>query len=433
MRNVGSNLRYVLLLGDVDQITPENINGICTDHYYFTPRDSDPNKKDYVLAWVSGGRIPIRNASEAMCVINQIIQYEKNPPIDLNYYNRIVTAAYFQDDSQQDGREDRAYLSTMEGIRNHLVSVGKEVDRVYVSNNPNPLYYKDGTPIPQEVKNSIVNETTATQMLVEATNQGHLIIGHRDHGGASGWVKPSFGINNLSQITSTVPSIFYSVNCQTGSFDSTNPSQSFAEEILAKNGAAPSLIAATRNSGTWRNDSLIKAMFDAMFPGVLPTFPGNVAAYAIKNNRLGDILNYGMSYLPIAHSGDISGIREHTEIYHVIGDPTLELWGQKPKDIFIKASIKASVKGSKLIITLSECPQGGYLSLWIGNRLVKGIHPQSSNIAIPLNELVLLQILDKPLFKKITICFAKFGYHFASIPVTLPVLTPLAYPELVPQ
>ena len=67
-----------------------------------------------------------------------------------------------------------------------------------------------------------------------------------------------------------------------------------------------------------------KALFDGMWPGVLPTFPGSTAAYGVRNNRLGDLLNYAKSYLPIAGSGSTRYIKDHFEIYHVVGDPTLE-------------------------------------------------------------------------------------------------------------
>ncbi|MHC5012411.1 MAG: C25 family cysteine peptidase [Planctomycetota bacterium] len=412
-----SRLRYVLLLGDVDHIEPESVDGNCTDHYYFTSKD--PEDGEYVLAWVAGGRIPIRNATQALTVVNQIIRYERTPPADPSYYDRFVVAAYFQDNGPQDGKADKAYVKTMESIRSHLVSLGCEVDRVYVSNNPNPEYYKDGTPIPEEVKAAIVDDATATELLVEACTEGHLIIGHRDHGNWDGWMEPHFKIDDLDAITGRIPSILYSVNCQTGRYDLTAPTECFAEAILAKNGGAPSLLAATENSGTWRNDSLMKAMYDAMYPGVLPTFPGSTCAYPVKNNRLGDILNYGMSYLPIAHSGDTGGIKDHTEIYHVIGDPTLELWGQAP----LRMRMRAVLTRLTLKIRFSDCPSGGYLSIWAGNRLLKGMHPQSTQVTIPLKGLALSRFWKSiPYFRRyLTVCFSKPGYRFARVRVRLPV------------
>ncbi len=204
-----------------------------------------------------------------------------------------------------------------------MTSIGFDVERVYVSNNPNPVQYKDGTSVPADVKRAIVDGDEGTDILVSETSEGQLLIGHRDHGGDTGWAHPNFTNNVLRTIKSHYPSLFYSINCLTGRFDS-NPYDSFAEYILKMNGGAPSLVAATETSGTWRNDSLIKALFDAMWPGVLPSFPGTNASYAIKHNRLGDILNYAKSYLLVAH-GTNSGVKDHFEIYHVVGDPTLQL------------------------------------------------------------------------------------------------------------
>jgi len=411
-------LRYVLLFGDVDHIQPEQSGNMCSDYYYFTP--SDPPAGQYVLPWLAGGRIPVRTTAEATDVVNEIITYEKNPPADSLYYRSLITAAYFQDDPPQDGKENRAYMKTMEGIRQHLVSLGLDVERIYVSNNPNPQSYKDGTPVPQEVKDAIVDSATATDMLIVATNEGKLIIGHRDHGSPGGWVHPAFTIGHLGSVTGGISSTFYSVNCSTGRFDQPAPTESFAEAVLRMKGAAPSLVAATRDSGTWRNDSLIKALFDALYPGVLPTYPGTTASYPVKDHRLGDILNYGKSYLPVAHAGDNSGIRHHFEIYHIIGDPTLELWASEPRLIKMQVSLISKLY---LQINLSECPRGGFLSLWVGEKMLKSINPSSTLIRIPLpRELEIREpaLPPGPPFRPVlAVCFAAPGYRFCQVNVRI--------------
>jgi hypothetical protein len=411
-------LRYVLLFGDVDHIQPEQSGGMCSDYYYFTP--SDPPAGEYVLPWLAGGRIPLRTTAEATEVVNEIIAYEKDPPADSLYYRSLVTAAYFQDDPPQDGKANRAYMKTMEGIREHLVSLGLDVERIYVSNNPNPQFYKDGTPVPQEVKDAIVDGATATDMLIATTNEGKLIIGHRDHGSPVGWAHPAFTTGHLGSVTGGISSTFYSVNCSTGRFDQPAPTESFAEAVLRMKGAAPSLVAATRDSGTWRNDSLIKAMFDALYPGVLPTFPGTTASYPVKNHRLGDILNYGKSYLPVAHTGDNSGIRHHFEIYHIIGDPTLELWASEPRPIKMEVAV---IRKLYLQINLSECPRGGFLSLWVGDKMLKSMHPSSASIRIPLlRELELREpaLPPWPHFRPVlSVCFAAPGYRFCQVNVRI--------------
>ncbi len=377
-----SRLRYVLLFGDVAAIASEERSNNTTDCYYFTKKDPTSTSNP-VLPWVSGGRIPVNSLSEAKAVVKQIIDYERIPPCDADYYRRMTFAAFFQDDGAQDGRADRAYMKTMEGIRAHMSSLGFAVQRVYVSNNPNPQKYKDGAVVPVEVRNAIVNGADATDMLISETSEGQLLIGHRDHGSELGWSHPSFENKHLDSILSAYPSIFYSINCLTGKFDH-DPRDCFAEAIMELKGGAPSLVAATELSGTWRNDSLMKGLFDAMWPGVISTFPGTTASYAIKHNRLGDILNYAKSYLLVAH-GSNSGVKAHFEIYHVVGDPTLQLWAQKPAPI----QLTANIVGNNLNIHVSPTPAVGVITIWYLGKLIKCIDLSSTRISMPISDLKL--------------------------------------------
>ena len=161
-------------------------------------------------------------------------------------------------------------------------------------------------------------------MLIDAVSEGQLFVGHRDHGDPGGWSHPPFTVNDLDKVTGKTTSIFYSINCLTGQFD-VNPIESFAEKNLRMEGTAPSLIAASRVSSSSLNNDLEKALFDATFGGLIPTFPSGTASYPITFNRLGDMLNYSKSYLPISASGSLQYIKDHFEIYHVIGDPTIEI------------------------------------------------------------------------------------------------------------
>jgi hypothetical protein len=422
-----SRLRYVLLFGDVDMITPETISGGAwgsniTDYYYSTKTDPT-GLTSYVLPWLSIGRIPVRTSKEGMDVVDQIIRYEKNPPCDPEYYRRMAFAAYFQGD----GTATRAYMKTMEDIRQHMLTLGFDVERIYVSQTSNVQFYVDGTPVPSEVKNSIVDGNTATYMLISTTAEGQLMTGHRDHGGPSGWSHPSFTRDHLEAITSEYPTIFYSINCLTGKFDLTAPTESFAEMILRMKGGAPSLIAATRVSHTWLNNDLMKALFDAMWAGVLPSFPGSTASYSVKYNRLGDILNYGKSYLPVKMSGSASYIKDHYEIYHVIGDPTIELWKALPISICIEAKIIAQC----LSIRLSSCPKGAVITIWYRNKMLKRIAPSSTHIKISLRGVEIPRFLLPatrepipireriPLRDRISVCFWAPGHRFRQVLVRI--------------
>ena len=314
-------------------------------------------------------------------------------------------AAYFQDD-HKDGRSDRGYMQTMEYIRDHLKS-RYSIERIYVTDNPNMKEYVDGTPVPQEVKNAVVNSSTATNMLITTTSAGNLTIGHRDHGSPHGWWCPSFDLSDLDKITGAMPSMFYSVNCSSGMFDSTAPSECWAEKLLRIRRGAPSLIAATRSSGTWANNHLMKALFDAMWGGVLSTFPGTTASYPVKYNRLGDVLNYAKSYLPIAMSGENWSIKYHFEIYHIIGDPTLELWRTKP----VTVRMKVAVQRFHMMITLSSCPRGSVITIWHKNKLLKRIEPSSTYVRIPIKDIS----MGAGTSTRVEVCFWAPGCKFKKV------------------
>lgn len=399
-----SRLRYVLLFGDVAAIASEERGGNTTDYYYFTKKDPD-NSSDCLLPWVSGGRIPVTSLDEAKAIVRQIIKYERTPPYDPDYYRRMSFAAYFQDHNG-DGQAERAYMKTMEGIRQHMVSIGFEVQRVYVSSSSDPQKYKDDTTVPVDVRNAIVSGDDATDMLISETSEGQLLIGHRDHGNESGWAHPPFRKEHLQSILSSYPSIFYSINCLTGRFDY-DPRDSFAEDILELEGGAPSLVAATELSGTWRNDSLMKGLFDALWPGVISGFPATTASYPIKHHRLGDVLNYAKSYLLVAH-GTNSGVKSHFEMYHVVGDPTLQLWTEEPARIRLSANIRLN----RLNIYVSPAPSEGVVTIWYLGKLVKRAALSSTRMSIAVSDLNLAPS-RLPLSRRyIEVCVSAPGYRY---------------------
>lgn len=139
-KRASSRLRYVLLFGDVDSITSKKIKGgpagsnptdYFTDYYYSTKVDPD-KKHPYVMPWLSIGRIPVRTEEEGKTVVDKIISYEENPPVDPEYYRSTSFVACFED-LNIDNTEDMTYVKTTEDIRDCMIEYGFEVDRIYVS------------------------------------------------------------------------------------------------------------------------------------------------------------------------------------------------------------------------------------------------------------------------------------------------------------
>lgn len=435
---IASLLRYVLLFGDGDMIKtqtdlhsqfgvsyrPDDLT--ATDYYYstrydeHTPDPANPTGRLF-YPWLAIGRCPVRpdqegppasGDSQAQGIVDQIIAYEKNPPADASFYQRMTFAAFFQGENH---RDSRGYLTTIERLRSHIASLGYAAERVYTTNDPNLQYFMDGAVIPPDVKAAVVSSTTATQMLIQAATEGQLYLGHRDHGLWNGWHEPPFSNSDLDMVTGDMPSIFYSINCETGGFDYSAPTECFAEKNLRMKGTAPSLIAATRDSGTFLNNDLIKGLYDATFGGVIPTFPSGSPSYPLKNNRLGDILNYGKSYLPTVNPGNERGIKDHFEIYHVIGDPTLELWKNLPLTI----TIKAKIIRKNLDIQLSSCPSGAVITIWYGKKMLKRIEPDTTHITIPTTGLIPISPPSPVLRPALVVCFWAPGYRYQEVKVPI--------------
>lgn len=167
---------------------------------------------------------------------------------------------------------------------------------------------------------------------------------HRDHGWEDGWSSPSFTTEDVeTELTNgeLLPVVF-SVNCASGFFDNetadgdygTVSDEVYFAEALLRNadGGAIGILGDTRNSPTWANNALTRGYFDAIWPDTLPGYGDNS-----RQRRLGDILNYGKIYMlsQVGVSGTTPAVTQAlatNELYlwHVIGDPTLEMWTARP-------------------------------------------------------------------------------------------------------
>ncbi len=337
-----TRFRYLLLFGDVNAIPIET--GANSDFFYSTPPDWKNTK--LVFPWLSCGRVPVDTEAEAENVVGKIIEYERSPTEDKEYYKKMTFCAYLEDSAhywqKRVGRLDRKdssnYVKTMEDILQHLEDPkrGFQVERIYVQEKGTIIdKYCNGEGVPRDVTGNMLPETSAKASLINAANHGRLIIGHRGHASSVKWLVPRFDPEFLRP--NAKPSIFFSLNCLTGRFY--QKPDCMGEKLLKHEGGAPSLIAPTRSSNTWLNNSMMKALFDALWPGILKTFPPR-SGTALKHNRLGDIMNYAKAYLPIAQSNADSKIKRHFEIYHILGDPSLELWKSPPRDFEFSASLQ---------------------------------------------------------------------------------------------
>jgi hypothetical protein len=392
---------YVLLVGDSEFIpthyvtahpSPRHDNhNTATDLYYGTVDGTDRFPDIFV------GRISVDTLTQANITILKIIDYERNPPNNANFYTDISVCALFQDTDrwwtpaiESDGFEDRRFVLTSEEIRNFLRDPqrGYNVDRIYNTDSQNvdafgnyegPTNYNNGDydaglalPNALLVANGFAwNGGTAD--ITNAFNNGRLILNHRDHGASrnffnhqtggwgafDGWGDPRFTTVNVNGLTNgNLLPVVFSMNCQSGWFDGeidqnddpslTRNSESFCEELLRhQNGGAVAAIGSTRNSYSGYNDDLCRGFYDAIWPNFDPTMTTGAMF------ELGQVLTYGkvqMAVTPKPWWGTANHELTAFEEFHLFGDPEMSIWTEQPTLLTVSHPSTIGSSGSQKFV-----------------------------------------------------------------------------------
>ena len=376
-----TNLEYVLLIGDALTLPPVRHlkgNDAPFDHssdYTYGCMDGDNDMDQDIII----GRLNVSNASEAALVINKVIKYEKDPPVNSNYYNTSLHGSYFQDnEDNMKNYEDRRYVRTCEDIREGLKNEGFNIKRAYFAySNVNPTNWNNGLfaygeQLPDELLKPTFKWDGSTTDILNTVNNGAFYILHRGHGNYEGWHIPAFRISHVANLTNgDLLTMCFSINCQSGAFGHTDViytptpetyihiEKSFAEALLrAGNGGAVGIIAPSELSYSGYNEVLAMEMFQSIWPksNVLTDFPNYVTNGINHNNvpiySIGKILQKGKNGVMTKYL--YTSLTAYTKrIYHCFGDPSMRMYTAKPKKIF-KPSLNNHPTLPTPILTTSE-------------------------------------------------------------------------------
>ena len=364
---------YVVLLGDSEFIPPhyELVHphskhggfNIGTDLFHFTVDGQD---------WfpdIFYGRISVDTLNEANIIVEKIIEYEKNPPNNADFYRSISGIAYFEDRNLYDGREDVPFFSRVDQIRFFLNGEGYDVEQLYWADNPgiapSPTRYYNGTLLPVTLNHPGYPWNFDAADINNAINDGRFLVYHRDHGdsrniwhhpgggfgGGDGWAHPEYIIANLTGLANgELLPVVLSINCNTGWFDgetdqNDDPALSqtvecFCEEITRRqNSGAVAAIGSTRISYTWANDYLLRGLIDAVWPDYnLTTASGGLY-------QLGQILMYGKAYVANNYGYNTSLTNTTYNMYHLFGDPEMDMWTSEPQELHVRYPVKIGAQG----------------------------------------------------------------------------------------
>jgi hypothetical protein len=333
-------LSYLLFFGDVG----ENDSVPChyrTDHdrdgikvgtdLYYGVVDVAVGEQDY-FPDLFMGRIPVNSVEEAATVVDKIIGYEQAPDTG-GWLDSVLLAAYHQ--------LSRYFVETSEAIHDHLSQEGFSCNTQYE-----------------------VSGDSLTGEVIQAINEGVLLVTHRDHGQDrnwgdqhTGWIHPEFTEEHVPQLVngSRLP-VMLSVNCRSGWFDgetdghSGSSAQSFCEELLRlEGGGVVGVVGDTRTSYSGYNDELIKGMIDAIWDQFDPDYPTLAHVNPLLSTplyQMGAVLNFGKywmydKYIIPEDNGYPDNEfwwptplrnRIQFEVYHYFGDPSMEIWTGTPAD-----------------------------------------------------------------------------------------------------
>lgn len=321
-----SDYCYALIIGDHDDV-PSNIsttrpyNNVNSEHitdlYYGCFNGND----DY-FPEVAIGRIAVSSLDEANIVVDKIINYEKNPPINSSFYNSGMVCATFID-STLNTIEDVPVVQTTENIRNRLIAKGKCIDRMYHAESYyNPQYYYNGNSLPSELKKPTFVWDNNDTDIINALENGRLFALHYGHGNTYGWAGPHFVKGKFLYLNNNnLQPVVFSFNCLTGEFNR----DCFAEFFLKKeNGGCVGIFAATSQTYLYYDSFTISSIFSNIWPQ---------SDLGTPEYRIGDILN-NSKYVMSTNSNASPDIRKYqSEIYHCFGDPSMMIRTESPSTI----------------------------------------------------------------------------------------------------
>jgi hypothetical protein len=350
---------YVLLVGDSEFIPtnyqtahPDHSNKLNGSDLYYSTVDGTDYYPDFFL-----GRLSVDTLAQTETVVNKIINYERNAPVNANYYTDTSLVQLFEDVDNNpgdgvntvDGRENATFriIEFAEEINTLLTDNNYNTERIYDQSGnfaQGPLRYEDNTALPNNL--TIAggfpwNGTTAD--ITNALNGGNFLVAYDGHGSATSWGQPNFQNANITALTNgNMTPVVFSLACMTGWFDNetddaalntANNRESFCEEFLRKdNSGAAAVIGSTRIS--WdMNDFMMLGMYKAIWPDFDPAPPlRNFQLPGIESGplyKMGQINTFSKLYM--ANCYNHSNYRQLSfEMYHLFGDPEMPIWTAQP-------------------------------------------------------------------------------------------------------
>jgi len=333
-------LDYLLIIGDTEYIPAHYGKTFNTRQYtdnYYATLDTKSYMDDITTPDVVVGRISIKTDYELSVVLNRILRYER---ADFSSYDWLKKVSFI-------GTSDPGYYHLVEATHNYVIEnyTGKNG---FTGNFPGRKE-KGGDRL------YAVTHRAEKSDLITAFRDGRVIINYSGHGEISNWVAPAFFHEDIFKLdhTDAMPYVISNA-CFTGSFAGMT-SDSFAEMWLKAENGAIAFYGASNNSYWKEDDILEKRMWEHLLVN--------------KAHRTGDINFYGLEKMRL-HFNNSGKVPYYYEIYNLIGDPTVPLFTEIPRELKIyPGSLMAGKNSYRVKVEDSRGPVRGakvYMSIGKG-------------------------------------------------------------------
>ena len=279
------------------------------------------------------------------------------------------------------------------------------------------------------------NQNTENAQIASSWNSGVGVINYRGWGDANGWHKPYFHRENIDLLTNgwKLP-IVMSFVCNTGDFGN-NIDQCYGEYMLNAGsfenpkGAAAMIGPSDLDTDTRFNNVMCGVMWDELLEGRIP--------------ELGPALHAGKKAIEIEFPGYAVNGQNISEFYHhvygVLGDPSLPVWLQEPKNLSADIEQNFSLSRSYLSTVITDDSGNSIMDvvgalIYNGELEGKGLSNQDGILDIDFENIsegeTLYLYLNKPQFfqKQIELTFtsddgSEFTPSDYEIPTSQPEIT----------
>ena len=354
---------YVILVGDVDgsyalpsYFIPGYLFPWCVTDHPYTLLDGDDYFPDVLI-----GRLSVRSEMQLMTIISKIINYERNPYMDIDWMKSALMVGYI------DGSNGFSQREVLQGIRDKLLDFEYTKVDTFIS----PWQFG-----PTQLSNEI--------------NNGHSFVCYRGAGHSTYWAGGSLGHMLTSNDVLNLNNGFMlpmvtSMTCGGGDFAAVEAPSCFGETWLmagsptTPQGAIGFIGPSERDTKTWFNN--VNAM--GIYQGI--TQEGITSC--------GEMLLRGKMELynnfPFGHEmgGAEDSDQFYFHVYNLLGDPGLNIWTDIPKTVELQ--ISDYVEGMNYISAQVSCEDNDLSGFTIAvtsqnNLLATGITNELGTVNIPV-------------------------------------------------